>query len=518
MSIVRNFGETLRYELETLRRVPLRKKGLVLGKPQAPSVFSVTTSRNTAITAEFEERSFLVTYDRIPLQTHLGNSLQAPGHGMTLKAKAIKTTRDLLDDVNRTYDLALVKEDIIDEPMSIDFTAINVGIKMAPDCLWFTGSAVLPLKGKYAQVGNELVVGFDASLLIGIDKGTGPSAVHARAGQFTHQVDYGPQSVALKAITWNNAPTWSNTPVAQVQSLANALNNVDGFGWTYNASAGVKNNLNGGNVVYNGPVEGFDLKGAPTVVDAGLYYYNERFPLCRQDKTHVLVYQPNPNYGASNLGYYPMFIHYGENVPSEHLTQADKPPVHWWKLEEDLLNSGTSTEREQFPDIVSFFDDELGKSSALKAVGLFPLGFSWDTNRDFTLGFELTRRDMLQEYQGLFGDSTGTAPIGACVMFANGRWYLAQQTDTWNNTLLSGTVFRQRCQVMVCKRGKRVLFYVNGKCVLEGTFTDAQALAPWTHFGKVNHFLKTTTRFGNIKLFDYCLNRKQVVRHYRGLL
>lgn len=517
MSIVRNFGETLRYELETLRRVPLRKKGLVLGKPQAPSVFNVTTSRNTAITAEFEERSFLVTYDRIPLQTHLGSSLQAPGHGMTLKAKSVKTTRDLLGDINRTYDLALAKEDIVDEPLAIVFASTKVTIKLSPDCLWFTGSVDIPLKGKYEQVGEELIIGFDASPLIGKDITTGVSPTLSRAGQFTYHIDYGPATPALKAMTWNNAHTWVNATPAQIQAMAAAMNNVDGLGWNYNAAYGVKNNLNNGNVVYNGPVEGFDLKVRQDVADAYLYQYNERFPLCRQDKTHVLVYQPNPSYGASNLGYYPMFIHYGDNVPSEHLTQADKPPVHWWKLEKDLVNSGSSEAKEAFPDIVSFFDDEWGKNCALRATGLFPLGISWDTNRDFTLCFEVTRRDMLQEYQGLFSDSTGTASVGACVMFTNGRWYLAQQTDSWNNALLSSTVYRQRCQVMICKRGKTVLYYVNGKCVFEGTFTPAQVFVPWTHFGKVNHFLKTSTRFGNIKLFDYCLNRKQVARHYRGL-
>lgn len=516
MSIVRDFGETLRYELETARRVPLRKKGLVLGKPQAPSVFGLTTPRNTAITAEFEERSFVVTYDRVTLQSHLSNALQAPGHGMLLRAKSVKTTRDLLADINRTYDLELASDDIVDAPLVLVFSTTKVTVTLSPDCIWFIGSLEIPLKGSYQQVGDTLIVGFDSNPYIGKDVTAGASPTLSRAGQFCHHIDYGPATAALRAMTWDNSHSWVNAQPAQIQAMVNAMNNVDGFGWVYSTSYGVKNNLLNGNVAYNGPIEGFDLKIRADVVDPDTYLYAERFPLCRKDMSHVLVYQPNPSSGASNLGYYPMFIHYGEPVPQSHYDQPDKPPVHWWKLEKDRSNSGTSQGQEAFPDVVSFFDDEWGKCAALKTTGLFPLGFSWDTNRDFTLSFKIARRDLLQEYQGMFGDSTGTAPVGAFVMATAGWFYMTQQTQRWSNALANIT-FRQKCEVTLCKRGRRYLVYVNGKCVNEAEFTEAQVPVPWTHFGKVNHFLKTTTRFSDIKLFDYCLNRDQVSRHYRGL-
>lgn len=518
MSLVRDFEETLRYELEVVRKVPLRKKGLVLGIPKTPADFGLTSSKNTAITAEFDERSFLVTYDRLPLTTFFGNTLTQPGAGLLIRATSVKKTHDLLNDINEAYDLDLRPEDVVNEALVLTFATTKVSLKVTPECLWFTGAIDIPLKGKYEQAGETLIYGFDANLLIGKDVTAGVSATLTRAGQLTHHFDYGPATAALKAMTWDNNHTWVNAAPAQIQAMAAAMNNVDGLGWVYSTSYGVRNNLNNGNVVYNGPVEGFEMKIRADVADPSLYHYNERFPLCRQDKTHVLVYQPNPSYGALNISYYPMFIHYGDNVPQEHLTQDYKPPVHWWKLEEDLVNYGTSQDRETFPDIVNFVEDpDWGKMAALKATGLFPLGFSWDTARDFTLSFEFARLDTGQDYQGLFCDSSGTAPIGAAVMAQNGRFYLAQQSSDWTNSL-AATVFRQKTQVTICKRGKRVLFYVDGKCVSEGTFTDAQVLVPWTHFGKVNHFLKTSTRFANIKLFDYCFNRKQVERHYRGLL
>lgn len=518
MALVRDFGDTLRYELEVLRKVPLRKKGLVLGEPKAPADLGVTTTKNTVLTAESEERAFMVCYDRQTLAAFFGNTFTQAGHGLTLLAKSVKTTHDLIPDINAAYSLGLTKEDVIDEPVVLKFTTTKVTIRVTPTCLWFTGSAELTLKGKYEQVGEELVIGFDASPLICKDITTGVSPTLSRAGQFVHGNDYGPATAALKAMAWGNNHTWVNGVPAQLTAMAAAMNNVDGLGWVYSTSYGVKNNLNNGNVVYNGPTEGCDVKIRADIVEPALYHYNERFPLCREDKTHVLVFQPNPSYGASNIGYYPMFVHYGENVPKEHLEQVDKAPVHWWKLEEDRLNYGSSEAKEPFPDIVNLLEDpDWGKMAGLKATGVFPLGFSWETDRDFTLSFDFARLDTGQDYQGLFGDSTGAAPVGACVMSNIGRFYFTQGTNSWNNSF-SGIVYRQKCQVTVCKRGTRVLLYVDGKCVSEDTFTSAQAFMAWTHFGKVNHFLKTTSRFGNIRLFDYCLNRKQVQRLYRGLL
>lgn len=516
MSLVRDFEETLRYELELLRKVPLRKKGLLLGIPKAPVDFGLTSSKNTAITAEFDERAFLVTYDRQTLTNFFGTTFGQPGQGLTIRASSVKTTHDLINDINEAYDLQLRPEDVVSEPVSLVFATTKVTIKVTPACLWFTGSVDIPLRGSYEQLGDVLIIGFDSAPHVGKDTAAGVSKTLARAGQFCHHIDYGPATAALRAMTWDNSHTWVNAQPAQIQAMVNAMNNVDGFGWVYNTGSGVKNNLLNGNVAYNGPIEGFDLKIRHDVADPDSYLYAERFPLCRKDMSHVLVYQPNPTYGASNLSHYPMFVHYGEPVPKAHYEQADKPPVHWWKLQGDLENSGSSAGREPFPDVVSFFDDEWGKGAAVKAVGLFPLGFSWETNRDFTLSFKIARRDLLQEYQGLFCDSTGTAPIGAFVMGTNGRFYMAQQTERWASALASVS-YRQRCEVTLCKRGQRYLVYVNGKCVNEADFTAVQVPVPWTHFGKVNHFLKTTTRFSDIKLFDYCLNRDQVSRHYRGL-
>lgn len=516
MSLVRDFEETLRYELETVRKVPLRKKNLVLGIPKAPAEFGLTTAKNTAITAEFEERAFLVTYDRQTLAAFFGNTFTVARQGMSIRVPSVKSTHDLLPDINRTFDLALRPEDVIDEPLALEFSHTKITLKVTPTCLWFTGTIDIPLIGKYQQVGETLLVGVDSDLLLGRDTTAGVSATLIRAGQKTHHIDYGPATGTLRGVPWTNNYAWSNTPAAVVNNLVSALNNVDGLGWVYSTSYGVKNNLLNGNVAYNGPIEGFELKIPSELANQEANLYSERFPLCRKDMTHVLVYQPNPNYGASNLSAYPMFIHYGDPVPKEHYEQADTPPVHWWKLQGDVLNYGTSPEALPFAPPVDFFDDQFGKGAQLKTTGVFPLGLSWDTDRDFTVAFEFCRQDILQEYQGLFGDSTGTAPIGALAMGTTGRFYLASRALAWE-TGLAGCVNRQRCEVMICKRGQRYLVYVNGKCVDESLYAADQVLAPWTHFGKVNHFLKTTTRFANIKLFDYCLNRDQVSRHYRGL-
>lgn len=516
MSLVSNFEETLRYELEMVRKVPLRKKNLVLGVPKAPAEFGLTSVKNTAITAEFEERAFLVTYDRQTLATYFGSTFTVARQGLRILAPSVKTTHDLLGDINREFDLALRPEDVVDAPLVLEFSTTQVAITMTPECLWFIGSFNFPLIGKYQQVGDSLLVGVDSDLLIGKDTTSGVSAILVRAGQKTHHIDYSPGTSTFRGVPWSNSYTWTNTPTPVVSNLVIALNNIDGLGWVYSTSYGVKNNLLNGHVAYNGPIEGFELKIPSNIANQETNLYSERFPMCRQDLSHVLVYQPNPNSGASNLSSYPMFIHYGDPVPKEHYEQPDTPPVHWWKLQEDVLNYGTSPEALPFAPPVDFFDDQFGKGAQLKATGVFPLGLSWDTDRDFTVAFEFCRQDILQEYQGLFGDSTGTAPIGALVMGTTGRFYLAARVLAWD-TGLAGCVNRHRCEVMICKRGKRYLIYVNGKCVDESLFAVDQVLAPWTHFGKVNHFLKTTTRFANIKLFDYCLNRDQVSRHYRGL-
>lgn len=516
MSLVRDFEQTLRYELETIRKVPLRKKNLRLGIPKTPAEYGLTSTKNTAITAEFEERAFLVTYNRQTLTEFFSNIFSVARQGLRIHARSVRTTHDLLSDINREYDLALRPEDVVDEPVNLEFTHTQVTINMTPDCLWFTGGMNLPLNGKYQQMGEELIVGFDSDLLIGKDIAAGASTTLVRAGQKTHHINYGPATATLRGVPWNNTFGWTNTPAAVVNNLVIAMNNVDGLGWVYSTSYGVKNNLLNGNVAYNGPIEGFELKIPTSISNQETNLYSERFPMCRKDMSHVLVYQPSPSQGASNLSHYPMFIHYGTPVPKEHYEQPDTPPVHWWKLQEDTVNYGTSLGKEPFTPPVNFFDDQYGKGAQLKAAGVFPLGLSWDADRDFTVAFEFCRQDILQDYQGMFGNGTGTAPVGAMVMSTNGRFYLAARVLAWE-TGLGGCINRHRCEVMICKRGQRYLIYVNGKCVDESLFAVDQVLAPWTHFGKVNHFLKTTTRFANIKLFDYCFNRDQVSRHYRGL-
>lgn len=516
MSLVRSFEETLRYDLEVIRKVPLRKKGLLLGSPQNPADLGLTTTKNTAITAEFDERAFLVTYDRQPLTAFFGSTLNAPGQGVRIRVPSVASMRDLVDDINDAYDLSLRPQDVVDDPVQLTFAQAKITLTVTSECLWFTGSIELPLIGKYQQVGEELIVGFDSSLLIGKDFAGGVAANLVRAGQKTYHHDYGPGTATFRGVPWTGSYTWTNTSAPIVNNLVNALNNVDQNGWVYSTSAGVKNNLLNGHVAYNGPIEGFELRIPTIYSDPETNLYSDRFPFCRKDKTHVLVYQPNPTAGASNLSMYPMFIHYGDNIPEEYYEQEDIPPVHWWKLQEDVLNYGTSEGAEPFAPPVDFFDDTYGKGAQLKATGLFDLGLSWDTNRDFTVAFEFCRKDALQEYQGLFCDSSGAVPYGALSMSTIGKFYLAQRSLYWD-VAWGGCVDRQKCQVMLCKKGQRYLVYVNGKCVDESAFAEGQALAPWTHFGKASYFLKTTTRFANIKLFDYCLNHDQVKRHYRGL-
>lgn len=532
MGLIRDLPEHLRVDLERAFGAPLRRvQEYTIDAMGVPADFGVTSTKNTAVCITFDRWSGLALYNRKVISAHFAATLAVPTYQMALGVASAKRTVDLLPDVNRFLGTEFKEEEILDEPLELTFETTSVTIKMAPENLWFTGELVIPLKGKYQQI-DEVLVYDNAFKVDPWTKFLNPT----RDGLFdgwmaTHNKSYTTVSEILRGIpstvTQNK---WTNLTIQHATTLANALKSVDGLPWTA-ASINPTTydyNLFNACVVYNGPVEGFDPQFDLLYLEVPSDYWLRHNP-ARKDHSHVLVLQPNPNYGAKNLRYSPIYIHYGELVDPTFWSQPDRLPVHRWKLEKDLLNTGSSVEKPAFPDIVSFFtSEEMQKRmthfnadgegiAQLKATVNAPLGVTMDINNDCTISFNCARQDLLAAAIGLFSDSTGLDVNGGIKYTSDGVFYPQGFTARWVNGFDQRAWYWHRVKVTFVYRKKVVYVYLNERLVGEYT-TTAPYLTPLTNFGRCNQFLAITTLFGDIKFYDYALNLNQVMKLNRGLL
>lgn len=515
MGFIRNLAETIRADLEYRLKVPLRKDGAVaLGSPKAPTEYGITDStKNTAIPVEFGRRAFLVFYDRVDFSTYITPSLTLAG-GLRLSVSSVKTTKDLVTDLNRTLALDLRTGDLVDEPLVITAATTSVTITASSECLWFTGTVVIPLKGSYEQQGDTLVqvVPFDARVFRNV---TDPTTTgYLNGGLLTYGLSYVSQTAALAAIPATTTMySWESITTANATALATALKAVDGLNWNYNAASGVEYNLANGCVVYNGPVAGWTprLHSNFDNIQPSEFWDNQ---LPRNDHSHVLVFCPNPNSGANNLLYAPLFIHYGTVVDPAAAPEF-KPPVHWWPLTDgDLTNHG-SAGSPVWAIPLNFTINSNGTWAALQSQNIYALGATLDCTKDFTLSIKLFRNDALVPndsgaYEGLFSNSTAT---GDGSLLSNGGWcHLAGATNKWNDPAISTIKAKEPIRLTITKKASEAfyLIYFDDQLVCEHTIPNTYPMA-FTHFGKAGtFFLKTSTQFCDIRFYDYCMTAAQV--------
>ena len=523
MSLIRDFTETIRYDLEARQLEPLRKRGIVLGSPKAPTEYGVTGSAyNTGIPVVCDDLSFLVCYNRLTIARLMGNAHATVA--MDLMVESILTTHDLIPDLNRCFDLRLTPGDIVDSPINLTFGTTSLSITFTPECLWFTGTwAAIKLKGSYQMIDGKIVKGIAGDMVLKyLDVMNVGAAIGTRFRMdcAIQLFDYSNSTAELYAISMRTGNwTWSYMNATEASALAAALKKTDRLPWVGTAS-NVPWNLNDGAVVYNGPVEGYYARLTHGDDRALPALYDFRFNDIRKDKSHVMMVLPNPTY-ATNLTFTPALIHYGTDMPQEFWTQVDKPPVHHWPLYGgELTNKGTSEGEEPFPDIVQVApSDGLSKPMVcLKAEGHYPLGFSWDTERDFTVSMRYMGRSTAAINEGFFGEANGASNPGNMKMLAG--WIPALHYP--NNTvkeldlLQRSNCYYQEFAITHVRRNGRYITYIDGKAIRECIIDTAYK--PWTHFGRVSEYLKTTTVFADIKLFDYALNPEQVDKVVRGLL
>ena len=513
MGFIRNLAETIKFDLEYRLKVPLRKDGAVtLGSPKAPTEYGITNStKNTAIQVEFSRRAFLVFYDRVDFSTYVMPSLNQAG-GLKLTVGSVKSTKDLIYDLNRMLSLDLRDGDVVDEPLAITAATTSVTVTLTPECLWFTGGAAIPLRGSYEQQGDVLiqVLEFDARPFRSV---TDPTTTgYLNGGLLTYGLSYISQNAALAAIPATaKMYNWENITAANATTLAAALKAVDGLTWNYNASYGVEYNLANGCVAYNGPVAGWSPRLHPIFynVQPSEFWDNQ---LPRNDHSHVLVFFPNPNYGASNLLYSPLFIHYGA-VVDPAAEPAFNPPVHWWPLTGgDLTNHG-SAGGPDWTIPVAFTSN--GIWARLITQGLFALGTTLDCTKDFTLSIKIFRNDAVitnetNANEGLFSDSAATLN-GALV--SNGGWcYLAGAVNVSNDPYNCYALYADHVRLTISKKASDTKYwmYLNDQLVAEHNIASNLLMA-FTHFGKAgSYLLKTNFCFCDIRFYDFAMTPTQV--------
>lgn len=514
MGFIRNLAETIRFDLELRLKVPLRKDGAVkLGAPKAPTEYGITDStKNTAIPVEFGRRAFLVSYDRVDFSTYVMPSLNQAG-GLKLTVGSVKSTKDLIYDLNRMLSLDLRDGDVVDEPLAITTTTTSVTVTLTPECLWFTGQAAIPLRGSYEQQGDVLVHGFDFDprpWRHNNDPTDRTSIVNG--GLLTYGNSYIAQNTALAAIPVSRTQfAWGNQTVANATALAAALKAVDGLPWTYSASYLVPYNLSNSCVWYNGPAAGFNPREIPSFSNFNVTaFWEQQFP--RTDHSHVLVVCPNPNYGASNLFYAPLFIHYGSLI-DDTVVPVDKPPVHWWPLTGgDLTNHG-SAGGPAWTIPVAFTSN--GIWARLKTQGLFALGTTLDCTKDFTLSIKIFRNDAViagetNSIEGLFSNSAAT--LNGALM-SNGGWcYLNGAANVSNDPYNCYALYADTVRLTISKKASDTKYwmYLNDQLVAEHNIASNLLMA-FTHFGKAGtYLLKTNFCFCDIRFYDFAMTPEQV--------
>lgn len=526
MSVLRKPQEFFEGELSRLLKRPLsRRKTFSLGDPTTPTLLGVTSPKNTAIVAKYDGVAHVICYDRQVLSTWIAPTL-AVMSPMQITPVDPKTTYELFDDFDRKYQLGILKEHLVDEP--IDVTTGTVKFTLNDLNPWFTGTITVPVIKVFAGT---------AGVVFDIDwrptpfeytfadvQRLYPSITQAQydtradATLMTYGLDYSAQNTALAAITpWATFDVWTNISSAQATSLANALKAVDTVAWINGASGAAFNLANCG-VIYNGPTLGFAglcRQLADTVAVDGMFdqLYAKFDNIVNKDFENVLIAIINMGFGAGNLKG-AVIAHYGGKTRNyATLTDVLPAPSHHWPLVEDGRNVATPAS----PMDVTGWPKRVWPSyetmMTLPNPALtYPLGVTLNTAGDFTLSFRYHRAS--NEIAGTYCifNANSTETSGAVFNGTGGRFYLGGSVAVWEANALGarprgGTV----ATITIVKEGNLAYIYRDGQLV--ATFTAASlVLKTLTHLGRASYNFQGIDSIGDIMFWPQALNAKQVAK------
>ena len=524
MTVIRKAQEFFEGELSRLLKRPLaRRETYSLGSPTTPAALGITSTKNTAIVAKYDDIGYVVCYDRQVLSTWLAPTL-AVMPPMAITHGSPKTTHDLWYDFDRRYQLGINVDEIVDE--AIDVTTGSVTFTLNDKNPWFIGSVTVPVVKVFLD-GDDLVYDYewmpspfemspaDALATYGITADQYDSRIDATL--LTYGIDYSAQSTALSAIVPQASfDNWTNISSANATALAAALKAVDGVGWI-NGASNTAYNLANSCVVYNGPTEGYSghsawLAGNLTADSYTNAIYAEIDNIVNKDYAKVLIVLINLGYGASNLRG-AVVAHYGGKARDWNgLTDVLPAPLHNWPLDVDTRNLGTDNTPLN-PELFKFtlwpsYESVASLDGPTKTI---PMNVSLPANVDFTLSFKYWRANNTSGSISLFTNAAGTQ-VGS-IFHNDGVFWLETSTRLWAAPALNHAVRGGgNHQITIVKEGTNVLIYRDGTLVHITTFTGT-ALAAFTHMGKVASFNASgLDAIGDIMYWPAALTPKQVAK------
>lgn len=522
MGSIRSLQRYLEANIEAVIKVPLRKaKNVVIGDPQVPSAVGVTTTKNTVIPIAFDNRKYMVSYNRKDIQAFLA-PLFMPGQFLPL-LPTDATTLDVLAAANKRYGLDLLPTEIVEEPIALTTNAgvTTVRLTMSPTCRWFTGTVQFPVWPMQLEGGKRAyAMQWEPRIIVARPVANDTTRKLISATLLTHGVDYSAANAACAAVTQvNDRFNWSNGVAAQQTALAAALKAVDGLPWTYSTSV-VPYNLYGSHCIYNGPTEAFTGSMAVASLDgASCDYVTDSYT--RYDKyvnpamKNVLILQINQNYAASNLGGV-LIIHYGgPATPIEETPYRD--PVHYWPLNGNPKNAMPG--KPDFAVPVNYHPIADGtRRPAVISPGNFPIGATLPVSGDYTLSMTLGIGWRANNaLMGILGDASGNSINGALKISSAFRIYNAQVPQSWYSPYgEADALYISRHNFTVVKKGRVYRYYVGDVMVSIGEVPEGVVLPDITHFGKAAETLPNNFTFYDFYFYDYAMSASQVKKLARG--
>lgn len=522
MGSIRDMRRYLEANIEATIKVPLRKaKNVVLGSPMAPSIVGVTTTKNTVIPITFDNRKYLIPYNRKDIQAFL-SPMFMPGQYLPLTAKHVNTL-DVLAEVNKRWGLGLADVEVVSEPIALSTANGNTTVRltMSDKCVWFTGTVQIPVWPMQLENGKRAyVMPWDPRIVVARPVANGTTRKLLDAAVLTYGADYSAANAACAAVTQiSDRTTWNNGTSAQQTALAAAMKAIDGLPWVMTTSLAAYN-LYGSHCLYNGPTEGFDGSMANVSIDGySCDYVTDSYT--RYDKyinramKNVLILQINQNYGSSNLGGVAI-IHYG-GPATPQVEVPYRGPVHYWPLNGDLKNKVPGGPDLTIP--VNWWPKPDGTSRpSVQAVGNHPLGVSLPVSGDYTLSMTLSiGYRAAAAFIGILGDATGNSINGALKISDQYFVYNAQVPQSWAAPRSENmSMYISQHIFTVVKQGRVYRYYVGDILVGMGEAPDGLALPNLTHFGKAAENFPNNFLFYDFYYYDYAMTQPQVKKLARG--
>ena len=320
MSIYHNPDKLLLKRFNEKNGLALRADQVVFTNPRDAKLVDPVLAKNynSVIDVVMQKNSpydgvAALFYNRINFAYEFANSRLLDLNYLVVEDE--KTTRELVPALNRKLGLSLIPEEVDDKAFEGVGLFTTVQIQMLAGSKQYIGSFninVMRNGGSFVPITlrNSVVDVLDADR-----KSIGVKPDYP-IYSLNYHIDYTAAAPVLKKIGASLAYTrWSGEDVAELlqdngSSVSNALNAVDGIGWTFGASATAANSLARSVILYNGPTkdclvypEGYK-KNTP-IVAAGANPSNTDF-----DNVLVLV-NNNPYYSTNR--YKPLVLfHYND--------------------------------------------------------------------------------------------------------------------------------------------------------------------------------------------------------------